>query len=110
MTSKQSINFYLLPCLKITGGPLAIIEYAERFRKKGYEVTITTLGPRHWGKEGSPFPWANYGGMISYMDKNNKRIIRKNNFNKNKKASKSTNNFIISRSDIKMSQYQCLSL
>ena len=101
MTSKQSINFYLLPCLKITGGPLAIIEYAERFRKKGYEVTITTLGPRHWGREGSPFPWANYGGMISYMDKNNKRIIRKNNFNKNKKASKSPRNFIISRTEIK---------
>lgn len=59
------INFVLLPSPKITGGPLAILEYAERFRRRGHEVSVTTA-PRFLWFGQRPFPWFDFGGRILY--------------------------------------------
>lgn len=61
------INFVLLPTPYITGGPRAILESAERLRRRGHELSITT-GPKFlwYGKD--PFPWFPFGGRILYDD------------------------------------------
>lgn len=54
------INFILPPC-ELSGGPLAILEYANKFVEKGHEVTVTTyptmFWPEKWDKNTDPFPW-----------------------------------------------------
>jgi glycosyltransferase involved in cell wall biosynthesis len=59
------INFVLPPSPRISGGPLAILEYASRFQKRGHEVSITTYPDEFW--EGRhPFPWFDFEGRILY--------------------------------------------
>jgi glycosyltransferase involved in cell wall biosynthesis len=65
ITPDMRINFVQLPAPKITGGPLAILEYAERLRLRGHEVTVTTA-PRFCWSGNAPFPWFNFGGRILY--------------------------------------------
>ena len=60
------INFVLLPAPKITGGPLAILEYAERLQQRGHEVSITTSPPFSWNGADSPFPWFKFTGELHY--------------------------------------------
>jgi glycosyltransferase involved in cell wall biosynthesis len=61
------INFVMLSAPKITGGPLAILEYAERLHQRGHTVSITTNPPFTWGAS-SPFPWFKFSGNI-YFDR-----------------------------------------
>lgn len=55
----------LAPAPSISGGPLAILEYAERFRQRGHVVTITTYPDSMWLGD-NPFPWFKFGGEIHY--------------------------------------------
>ncbi len=54
------INFCMLPT-RLTGGPLAILEYANRFSEFGHEVTLTTYPmsywPQDWIDSGKAYPW-----------------------------------------------------
>lgn len=62
----MKINFVLPPCPTISGGPLAILEYANRFIDLGHEVTVTTYPNDTWAGD-SPFPWFNFKGEIVYQ-------------------------------------------
>jgi glycosyltransferase involved in cell wall biosynthesis len=62
---KLKINFVLPPSHKISGGPLAILEYANRLIDKGHTVTITTYPDNFWDGK-NPFPWFNFKGQILY--------------------------------------------
>jgi glycosyltransferase involved in cell wall biosynthesis len=64
----MKINFVLSPSPKVTGGPLAILEYAERLRRRGHDVSITTTPPFSWAGNDSPFPWFQFSGPIYYDD------------------------------------------
>ena len=44
---KLKINF-ILPACSLTGGPLAILEYANRLIERGHEVSITTPSNLFW--------------------------------------------------------------
>ena len=59
------INFVLPPSPTISGGPLAILEYANRFIDLGHTVTITTYPDCMWQGD-NPFPWFNFKGEIRY--------------------------------------------
>jgi glycosyltransferase involved in cell wall biosynthesis len=61
----MKINFVLPAAPRITGGPLAILEYAERLRQRGHDVSITTGPPFTW-ESGAPFPWFQFSGKIHY--------------------------------------------
>lgn len=65
MSERLRINFVLAPKATISGGPLAILEYAERFRQRGHVVTITTYPDNMWRGD-NPFPWFKFGGEIHY--------------------------------------------
>lgn len=60
------INFVLPPCPRISGGPLAILEYANRLDAKGHTVTVTTNPDSYWPGT-NPFPWFNFRGQILYV-------------------------------------------
>lgn len=66
---KLRINF-ILPPSNLSGGPLAIMEYANRLLKKGHDVSITTypttFWPEKWEKNKSPFPWFKFEGKYFY--------------------------------------------
>jgi hypothetical protein len=53
---KLKINFVLLASPNITGGQLAILEYANRFADRGHKVSVTTNPSSMWNGD-SPFPW-----------------------------------------------------
>lgn len=81
----MKINF-ILPPSGLTGGPLAILEYANRFIDKGHQVTVTTyptaFWPPEWVNAGKPFPWFNFKGNIIYkksstLDSYKIKFIRK---------------------------------
>jgi len=59
------INFVLPPSATISGGPLAILEYAKRFSALGHSVSITTLPDCYWAGD-NPFPWFEFKGPIHY--------------------------------------------
>jgi glycosyltransferase involved in cell wall biosynthesis len=61
----MKINFILPPSHNITGGPLAILEYANRLIDKGHDVSVTTY-PDIWWAGDSPFPWFEFKGKIHY--------------------------------------------
>lgn len=65
----MKINFCLPPG-EMTGGPLAIMEYANGFMNKGHDVSITTYPlsywPMSWNKK--PFPWYEFKGEIHYCN------------------------------------------
>jgi len=63
---KLRINFILPPANKISGGPLAILEYAERLIARGHKVTITTYPKSMWENDSSPFPWFQFSGEYIY--------------------------------------------
>jgi glycosyltransferase involved in cell wall biosynthesis len=65
----MKINFVMVPSMKISGGPLAILEYAERLMRRGHEVSITTYPPFTWGGRKSPFEWFPFSGKIYYDGK-----------------------------------------
>lgn len=67
MTEKLRINFVLPPSPAISGGPLAILEYASRLMDRGHSVSITTHPDSMWtGK--SPFPWFDFKGPIHFKE------------------------------------------
>ncbi len=53
------------PVPKISGGPLAILEYANRFIERGHTVTITTFPDSMWAGD-DPFPWFQFNGRVFY--------------------------------------------
>lgn len=59
------INFVLPPSPTISGGPLAILEYANRFIDLGHTVSITTYPDDMWHGD-NPFPWFKFKGKILY--------------------------------------------
>ena len=61
------INFVLPPSPRISGGPLAILEYANRLKEKGHSVTITTYPNTYWSGE-NPFPWFKFSGEIRFRN------------------------------------------
>lgn len=67
----MKINF-CLPPTPLTGGPLAIMEYASHFMDMGHDVTITTypvsFWPEEWKKDMRPYPWYDFKGKIVYLD------------------------------------------
>ena len=65
MNDKLKLNFVMPPCPKISGGPLAILEYASRFIERGHTVSITTYPDTMWGGT-NPFPWFDFKGPIYY--------------------------------------------
>ncbi len=70
MADSLRINFVMPPNPKISGGPLAILEYANRFIKLGHTVSITTYPDNYWpGK--NPFPWFDFNGKICFTKMRN---------------------------------------
>lgn len=67
------INFVIPPVKNISGGPLALIEYANRFLERGHSVTITTYPKPYWRGE-HPMPWANFKGKFYYPKLFSKKI------------------------------------
>src|SRR3954447_4012611 len=65
MTERLRINFVLPPSPNISGGPLAILEYANRFLERGHDVSITTYPDTMWNGS-SPFPWFDFKGPVHY--------------------------------------------
>ena len=65
MSTKLRINFILPPSASISGGPLAILEYANRFIDRGHVVSVTTYPDNMWQGE-SPFPWFDFKGPIYF--------------------------------------------
>lgn len=67
MRKSLKINFILPPC-ELTGGPLAILEYANRLIDRGHEVTVTTYPEFMWPKSwnGKPFSWFKFNGKVLY--------------------------------------------
>jgi glycosyltransferase involved in cell wall biosynthesis len=63
--ARLRINFVLPPAPTITGGPLAILEYANRLIDRGHEVSITTYPDVTWDGP-SPFPWFRFKGELRY--------------------------------------------
>ena len=67
----MKINF-CLPPVELTGGPLAIMEYANGLILRGHEVTITTYPvsywPQKWQENGKPFPWFDFKGEYIVVD------------------------------------------
>ena len=66
--NRMRINFNLPPAPKISGGPLAVLEYANRLIERGHDVSITTLPRREWETADSPFPWFNFKGKLCYYE------------------------------------------
>lgn len=77
--NKLKINFVLPPSPKITGGPLAILEYANRLIDKGHQVSITTY-PDSFFETKSPFPWFDFKGEIYYAKFGEKESKRPDSF------------------------------
>ncbi len=74
----MKINF-VVPPLLMSGGPIAIMEYANRFAENGHDVTMTIypsyFWPDEWKKKG-PFPWfKNFKGRFIYEDLSKREII-----------------------------------
>lgn len=65
MSEKLRINFVLPPAPNISGGPLAILEYANRFLERGHIVTVTTYPDAFWSGQ-NPFPWFDFKGKICF--------------------------------------------
>lgn len=61
---KLKINF-ILPACSLTGGPLAILEYANRLIERGHEVSITTPSNLFW-RGSHPFGWFDFKGKVYY--------------------------------------------
>ena len=61
------INFVLNPAPKISGGPLAILDYANGLTDLGHDVSITTYPNSCWAGE-DPFPWYSSKGKIYFAD------------------------------------------
>lgn len=64
-SKRLRINFLLPPIPKISGGPLAILEYGNRLIERGHEVTITTYPDIFWTGD-DPFPWMKFNGKVHY--------------------------------------------
>lgn len=73
------INFVLPSIPKISGGPLAILEYANRFVALGHVVTITTYPDSHWHGN-DPFPWFKFNGEYCYKRTRSIRKYRASSF------------------------------
>lgn len=72
MGSKKTMKInFILPSGGLSGGPLAIMEYANRLIDRGHTVTITTypsaLWPKEWKKNERPFPWFSFKGDFVYV-------------------------------------------
>lgn len=67
MNKKLRINFVQGPASRISGGPLALLEYANRLIEYGHIVSITTYPNLYWLGE-NPYPWFNFKGKIYYKD------------------------------------------
>lgn len=65
MSGKLRINFVLPPSPHISGGPLAILEYANGFIERGHEVSVTSYPDSLWAGE-TPFPWFDFKGELIY--------------------------------------------
>lgn len=69
MSESLRINFVLPASDRITGGPLAILEYANRLHDRGHTVSITTFPNWMWAGE-NPFPWFKVKGEVRYLHEN----------------------------------------
>jgi glycosyltransferase involved in cell wall biosynthesis len=78
MSERLRINFVLSPAPSITGGPLAILEYANRLIERGHSVSITTYPDVLWPGD-NPFPWFDFKGKI-YYKKTRNSIVREPSF------------------------------
>lgn len=73
MSEKRTMRInFILPSGGLSGGPLAIMEYANRLIERGHTVTITTYPSALWPKEwkGKPFPWFPFKGEFIYVKYN----------------------------------------
>lgn len=72
------INFILPPC-ELSGGPLAILEYANRFIERGHDVTVTTYPKKYWPKSWNeePFPWFKFNGKVIYGEEKDSALFTK---------------------------------
>lgn len=66
----MKINFVLNPAERITGGPLAILDYANSLFDRGHDVSVTTYPSSLWSGD-DPFPWYKFKGKIHYRDDRN---------------------------------------
>jgi len=67
MNQPIRINFVMPPSIKISGGPLAILEYANRFAARGHTVTVTTF-PNSWWDGDDPYPWFRLDCKVHYLN------------------------------------------
>jgi glycosyltransferase involved in cell wall biosynthesis len=65
MKDSLRINFVMSAAPLISGGPLAILEYANRFIERGHDVSITIYPDNSWDGD-NPFPWFKFKGPIHY--------------------------------------------
>ena len=67
----MKMNFCLPPS-ELTGGPLAIMEYANGLQERGHEVSITTYPvscwPKEWQENKKPYAWYNFKGKYIIVD------------------------------------------
>lgn len=62
---KLRINFVLPALPHVSGGPLAILEYANRLAARGHTVSVTTDPDNRWEGD-NPFPWFKIDGEVRY--------------------------------------------
>ncbi|MDQ0443011.1 glycosyltransferase family 4 protein [Methylobacterium persicinum] len=65
IAAAMKINFVMPPIASISGGPLAILEYANRFLEAGHVVSITTYPDTNWSGD-NPYPWFKFKGELHY--------------------------------------------
>ena len=56
MAENLRINFVLPATVHVTGGPLAILEYANQLADRGHRISVTTYPNSFWPGD-DPFPW-----------------------------------------------------
>jgi glycosyltransferase involved in cell wall biosynthesis len=66
MAEKLRINFVMPAAANVTGGPLAILEYANRLAARGHQVSVTTYPNSMWPGD-NPYPWFKLNAEIRYF-------------------------------------------
>jgi hypothetical protein len=74
LSGQAEDQFCITRIPNITGGQLAILEYANRFADQGHKVSVTT-NPRSMWNGDSPFPWFDLKAKVHFLDNRGREQI-----------------------------------
>jgi glycosyltransferase involved in cell wall biosynthesis len=66
LAEKLRINFVMPATPSVTGGQLAILEYANRLAARGHQVSVTTYSNSMWSDD-DPYPWFKLSAEIRWF-------------------------------------------